>query len=469
MDPTSEVISLLSRYGYLVVFFGVMAESAGIPLPGETILLAAGALAQRGVLDPADVLLFGFLGAVAGDQLGYWIGRRGGRRFVLRWGRRVRLTPERLAAAERFFDRHGGKAVFLARFVAGLRVFGALVAGIGRMRWGTFLVYNALGGAVWASAAVLAGYLLGGSLALTERWAGRAGILLALAAVTAALLYLLYRWLRRHRELLESIAGRLMEGLPGAFLRSRVGRWLVRRFSPGGVYGLTLTAGLVLVGLFSWAFGGIVEDVVTRDPLVRVDLSVLRFVHAHGEPGLTAAVATFEAAFSPEVLLPAAALSGLGLLLLAGLGWRAGFREALSGAVLLASALGTGALVLLFKLLFDRPRPPIALQLVHETGQGFPSGHAMAAFTVGAAVCYAVFLREPGSRLGSWRAKVRAAVLWAALVLLVGAGRVYTGAHYPSDVLAGWALGGAWASVCITAAEVFRRLRAQKVLRGGVA
>ncbi|BBL80243.1 hypothetical protein RxyAA322_20970 [Rubrobacter xylanophilus] len=464
MDPTSEVISLLSRYGYLVVFFGVMAESAGIPLPGETILLAAGALAQRGVLDPADVLLFGFLGAVVGDQLGYWIGRRGGRRFVLRWGRRFALTPERLAAAERFFGRHGGKAVFLARFVAGLRVFGALVAGIGRMRWGTFFVFNALGGAVWASAAVLAGYLLGGSLALAERWAGRASILLALAAGAAVLLYLLYRWLRGHRELLESIAGRLMEGLPGAFLRSGAGRWLVRRLSPGEVYGLTLTAGLLLAGLFSWAFGGIVEDVVTRDPLVRVDLSVLRFVHAHGEPGLTAAVLVFEALFSPEVLLPAAALAGLGLLLLAGRSG-ASSRTELSGAVLLASALGTGALVWLFKLFFDRPRPPAALQLVHETGQGFPSGHAMAAFTVGAALCYAVFLRGPGSRLGSWRAKVRVVVLWVATVFLVGAGRVYTGAHYPSDVLAGWALGGAWASVCITSGEVFRRLRAAKAFR----
>ena len=452
-----------------MVFLGVMVESAGVPLPGETILLAAGALAQRGVLDPGGVLLFGFLGAVAGDQLGYWAGRRGGRRFVLRWGRRVRLTPGRLAAAERFFDRHGGKAVFLARFVAGLRVFGALVAGIGRMRWRTFLLFNALGGAVWASAAVLAGYLLGGSLALAERWAGRAGILLALAAVTAALLYLLYRWLRGHRDLLEGAAGRLMEGLPGAFLRSGAGRWLARRFSPGEVYGLTLTAGLVLAGLFSWAFGGIVEDVVSRDPLVRADVAVLRFFHAHGDPEVTAAVAAFEAAFSPELLLPAAALAGLGLLLLAARG-RAGFRAALSGAVLLASALGTGLLVGLFKLLFDRSRPPASLQLVPEAGQGFPSGHAMAAFTVGAAVCYAVFLREPGSRLGSWRAKARAAVLWAALVLLVGAGRVYTGAHYPSDVLAGWALGGVWSSACITSAEVFRRLRAQKAPpgRGGV-
>src|ERR671929_2142540 len=155
-----RILRLIEHYGYLVVFFGVMLESTGVPLPGETILLASGFLAQRGHLDVGDVIVFGILGAVVGDQIGYWIGREGGRPFVLKWGRYVRITPERLERAERFFERHGGKAVFLARFFAGLRVFGALVAGISRMRWGIFLVYNVLGGAVWATAVVLVGYLV---------------------------------------------------------------------------------------------------------------------------------------------------------------------------------------------------------------------------------------------------------------------------------------------------------------------
>jgi membrane protein DedA with SNARE-associated domain len=119
------LLELIGRYGYLVVFFGVMLESAGVPLPGETILLASGALAHRGVLSFGDALVFGILGAVVGDQIGYWAGRLGGRPFLLRWGRYVRITPGRLGHAEAFFARHGGRAVFLARFVAGLRVFGA--------------------------------------------------------------------------------------------------------------------------------------------------------------------------------------------------------------------------------------------------------------------------------------------------------------------------------------------------------
>jgi membrane protein DedA with SNARE-associated domain len=132
--PTlDQTLSLIAQYGYLLVFFGVMLESVGIPLPGETILIAAGVMVQQGHLDLGDAIIFGILGAVIGDQLGYWVGREGGRPFVLRWGRYALVTPERLARAEWFFVRHGGKAVFLARFVTGLRAFGALVAGISRM------------------------------------------------------------------------------------------------------------------------------------------------------------------------------------------------------------------------------------------------------------------------------------------------------------------------------------------------
>src|SRR3712207_4159931 len=135
-----RILALIEHYGYLVVFFGVMLESTGVHLPGETILLAAGVLVQRGHLDLGDTIVFGIFGAVVGDQIGYWIGREGGRPFVLRWGRYVFITPERLGRAEAFFERHGGKAVFLARFFSGLRVFGALVAGTSRMRWGTFIL-----------------------------------------------------------------------------------------------------------------------------------------------------------------------------------------------------------------------------------------------------------------------------------------------------------------------------------------
>src|SRR5918912_1141657 len=189
-----KVLSLIEHYGYLVILFGVMLESMGVPLPGETILLAAGVLVQRGHLDLGYTIAFGISGAVLGDQIGYWVGREGGRPFVLKWGRYVFITQERLGRAEAFFARHGGKAVFLARFFSGFRVFGALVAGMSRMRWATFFVFNALGGAVWATAVVLAGYFLGRSLKVVERWTGQATVLLLALGVLALMLYLGYRW-----------------------------------------------------------------------------------------------------------------------------------------------------------------------------------------------------------------------------------------------------------------------------------
>ena len=455
MQSVDQILSLIAQYGYLVIFVGVLLESAGVPIPGETILIASGVLVQQGHLDLGDAMVFGILGAVAGDQIGYWAGREGGRPFVLKWGRYVKITPERLARAEGFFARHGGKAVFLARFVAGLRVFGALVAGISRMHWRTFFFYNTLGGAIWATAAVAAGYLLGGSLGLVERWVSRASILLVVLLVLGAALYLSYRWVRNHPETLRRAAVRLGGERLRTFPQSPTGLWLRRRFSPSGVYGLTLTVGLLLTGTFSWAFGGIAEDVLSRDPLVRVDLAVLNFFHSNEHPYLTDAVVVFETVFSPEVLLVAATLAGAALLFLARK--RGDFGMGFSGVALLASAFGTGALIGLFKFLFDRPRPPSSLQLVTEAGYAFPSGYAMAALVVGASAWYLFSLRSPQAWWGSWRAKARVGFAVVGVVLLIGIGRVYTGANYPSDVLAGWALGGVWASLCLTAAEVFRR------------
>jgi membrane protein DedA with SNARE-associated domain/membrane-associated phospholipid phosphatase len=431
-----------------------------VPLPGETILISAGILVQRGRLDVADAILSGILGAVVGDQIGYWVGRQGGRPFVLRYVRYVLITPRRLERAEAFFARHGGKAVFMARFFSGLRVFGALVAGMSRMHWITFVVYNALGGAVWATAAVLVGYFLGSSLGVVERWTGRASVLLLALVVLALVLYLSYRWIMRHpaqvRGTFDRIGGRRVY----AFLESPVGLWLRRRFSPNGVYGLTLTLGLVLTGLFSWAFGGIVQDILARDPLVRTDLAVVRFFHSHSEPYLTVGVDVIEAVFSPEVLLSTAVLAGIALLLA---GRRSkDFETGLSGVVLLAAALGTGVLAGLFEILFHRPRPPSSLQLEHVGGYGFPSSPAVAIVAIGAAVCYLFGLNPLRRWGGSWRARTRVGLAVVALALVVGLGHVYTGAHYPSDVLAGWALGGVWASVCLTAAEVFRRLQEEK-------
>jgi membrane protein DedA with SNARE-associated domain len=178
------LLDLFARYGYAVVFGGVFLENTGLPVPGETALLAGAALAHNGQLSLVWVIVTAIAGATLGDNLGFLIGRRGGRRIAERHGWRIGLTLDRIAEFDRFFERHGPKTVFAARFITGLRVVGAVLAGGSGMAWPTFLFYNASGAVVWCTAVALAGYSLAHSWDTLERWIGRSG-LIALALVVA--------------------------------------------------------------------------------------------------------------------------------------------------------------------------------------------------------------------------------------------------------------------------------------------
>jgi membrane protein DedA with SNARE-associated domain len=160
--PTEDLIlSLIEQYGWSIVFFGVMIQSAGIPLPAQTILIVSGFLVQQGHLKLGAVIVFATLGTVVGGPIGYWVGHEVGRPLALWWGRYVLITPNRLQRAEKFLERYGGVSLLLIRFVPGVKPYGALLAGINRMHWSTFLFYNAIGGGVWTTTMVLVGYFLG--------------------------------------------------------------------------------------------------------------------------------------------------------------------------------------------------------------------------------------------------------------------------------------------------------------------
>ena len=148
---------LVEHYGLLFLFGIIALESAGAWVPGETALVAAGVLASQGHLQIRYVILVAAVAAILGDNVGYWIGRTGGRRIAVRVPWLARFLPP----AEQFFRRHGGKAVLLARFLAGLRVTGAWMAGISHMKWWRFFGWNALGGIVWATAVALVAYYFG--------------------------------------------------------------------------------------------------------------------------------------------------------------------------------------------------------------------------------------------------------------------------------------------------------------------
>jgi membrane protein DedA with SNARE-associated domain len=171
---------LIATYGAWLVGAIVGLESMGIPLPGETTLVTAALYAgATGRLSIAAVVFAAAAGAIVGDNIGFWIGRTLGYRWVVRHQSALRLTPKRLRLGQYLFDRHGGKVVFLGRFVAVLRAFAALLAGLNRMRWRRFLVFNMMGAIVWASAYGGGAYAFGDKL---TNVLGETGILLSAAA-----------------------------------------------------------------------------------------------------------------------------------------------------------------------------------------------------------------------------------------------------------------------------------------------
>jgi membrane protein DedA with SNARE-associated domain len=192
------VTHLVEHYGLFFLFGIVALESAGAWVPGETALVAAAVLASQGHLPIAGVIAVAAAAAILGDNVGYWIGRLGGRRLMTRW-RWLSAYGERvIPPAERFFARHGGKTVFLARFVAGLRVTGAWMAGISHMTWWRFLSWNAVGGVVWATAVGLVAYAFGRAAADALARYGLYGAGGAIA-LTILLLGALHLWRRRER------------------------------------------------------------------------------------------------------------------------------------------------------------------------------------------------------------------------------------------------------------------------------
>jgi membrane protein DedA with SNARE-associated domain len=151
----------LDHYGLWAVLLFVLIEDFGIPVPGETVLIAAAVYAGAGRLNVVAVGVVGFAAAVIGDNIGFAIGHFGGRAAALRWGRYVFLTEERLDKAAGFFDRHGAWIITVARFIEGLRQANGIIAGITGMRWLRFLAFNALGAALWVGTWVSVGYLAG--------------------------------------------------------------------------------------------------------------------------------------------------------------------------------------------------------------------------------------------------------------------------------------------------------------------
>jgi membrane protein DedA with SNARE-associated domain len=211
-----ELNQLVSAYGYWAVMLFVGIESIGIPFPGETMLLAAAIYAgTTHNLDIALVIAAASAGAVLGDNIGFWFGREFGYELVLRYGRYIQLDQAKMKLGMYLFLKHGGKVVFFGRFVAVLRTFAALLAGVNQMDWRRFLAFNLAGGVAWATILGVAGFIFGRQ---ARHLLGTAGLVILFIATV--LLVIAFIAVRRNQRRLEAEAERVF---PGA-LAHHIGR-----------------------------------------------------------------------------------------------------------------------------------------------------------------------------------------------------------------------------------------------------
>jgi membrane protein DedA with SNARE-associated domain len=205
---TLNVSHLIAGYGYWVLFLLVALESLGIPLPGETALIAAGAYAgSTHRLSPWLIFAVAASAAIIGDNIGFWIGDKGGYRLARKYGPKVRLDEQKLKVARYLFDTHGGKVVFFGRFVSVLRTYAAFLAGTSKMRWRKFLPANAAGGILWAAIYTVASYFAGSTL---QRLSTPIAIVLGVLAVVVIVAVLVI-----FRREMGKLAGRAEEAYPG--------------------------------------------------------------------------------------------------------------------------------------------------------------------------------------------------------------------------------------------------------------
>jgi undecaprenyl-diphosphatase len=440
-----DVGRTLGGWTYVLVAGLAFAESGafvGLVVPGETALIVGGVVAGQGQVDVIPLIAIAWTASVAGDLVSLTLGRRLGREFLLRHGEAVRITPARVAQVERFYDRHGGAAVFLGRFVGLVRAVSPFLAGSSGMPLRRFLPYDVIAAGILDTALILLGYVFWHSLHRVIAIAKQGTLALATTIVLLAALVAAVRWLRvaeNRRRLAAGIARYERTPLLGPAIRSvrAVGRALAgparfawERLTPGQL-GLELTTLLAIASVGSFVFVGYL---IVLDPVTTLTPGDLRGAHwsvalqTHWLDQLAQAL----------TLLGTLPFAGTALVLAAAALIVRGHR--LEGAALLAGLVLEYVGVQLVKDWVGRPRPPDPV--IHAGGFSYPSGHAANS------VCWvaiAVALRHALPRLA---AQAGVLVAGVALTLLVGLTRIYLRVHWFSDVAGGWGLSATLFALC---------------------
>ncbi|MGC8519858.1 MAG: VTT domain-containing protein [Steroidobacteraceae bacterium] len=415
---------------YGLILLVSLAESlpvVGAFVPGDAIIFAVSALVPTGALRLWPLVLAAFAGAVLGDGLAFWLGRHYHATLLGRWPFRGR--PRLVARGAAFLERHGGKSVFAARFTPGVRAIVPVLSGVLYMDAARFYLMNLLSALLWAPAHILAGAAIGASFVLLGAVAGRLALMAGIVLVLLGLLYLLMRYLLR-RAAPHALAA---QERVRAWAARRTG-WFARQLlavldpTRREMPGLAVLGAIVLSSL--WLFFGVLQDVIAGDPLVRANQAVFHFLQG------------LRTEWVDQVMVGITELADTGVVVavalaaLTWLAWRRNWRAA-AHLVSVVAIAGIATVVLKIALHVHRPEPI-------DTGWdafAFPSGHSAAS----AALYSFLAIISAWEAKGRWRLPIT--VVIAVLIGAIDLSRVYLGAHWLSDVLAGTAFGIAAAAL----------------------
>jgi undecaprenyl-diphosphatase len=445
----------LGQWTYLVV--GVMAffetgAFVGLIAPGETFLIFGGVVAGQGTISLVALIAIVWTCAVMGDLASFYAGRRLGRTFLVRHGPKVSITEERLHHVEAFFDRHGGKAIFLGRFVGLVRAVNPFLAGSSGMPLKRFLPYDVVGAGAWATLLLTLGYIFWQSFDRVLHYAEQGTLALGTTIVVLTGVIWLYRRFRQEEHRREAAAwldaqlerpalrplARVLRPLWRWSRRPR--RFFWNRITPGEL-GLELTTLLAFVAVGSFAFAA---NAITlhQKPLVTGDREAFNFADTIRSETLDDIARALTHLGSLSVVGGATVLAVVALLMR---------RRVIEATSLTSGLLLTWAAVHIAKAATDRHRPTGGL--VETAGQSYPSGHAAYAITW---IAIAVVLSRTVPGLARTTVAVIAAI---AIALVVGATRIYLRAHYLSDVVGGFGLAAAIFALCGMAGLIVAHLR----------